>query len=226
MVGQAGRRGGQETGRLTAGVQLDPRVAGREPEDVERRLVDPWPAETAPGDPKRVVGGDRGELCEGEDFRRVELIDVPATKAGPDPPAVGELGGLRLIGGQGFCTRGDQVEADRLGEAVVGVAHAVQVPVDEPGEHPPAVEVDELRLLRVCQRPDGPAGARGDDPAITNSDGCHLGVGGVDRADLAVVQNDVRSIRPVHLRWCRAAAGEHGGRSHDDQAYYQRHGEQ
>jgi hypothetical protein len=69
LVGQGGRRCDQLTGRLVARVEDDARGSGREPERVERGLVDAGTGEAAACDPERVRGRRRVELGEREDLR-------------------------------------------------------------------------------------------------------------------------------------------------------------
>jgi len=49
------------------------------------------------------------------------------------------------------------------------------VPVDEPGQHAPPVEVDELRVAS-SELPDPPVPARGDDLAVLDGDRLDGGV--------------------------------------------------
>ncbi|MNN25825.1 hypothetical protein D3C81_1393140 [compost metagenome] len=66
----------------------------------------------------------------------------------------------------------------------------VHVAVDQPGNGPPAVQVDDLRL-RAGQFHDVLARAHADEAAILDGDGIGLGVGAVKRGELAVDQDEV-----------------------------------
>src|SRR5205807_9012303 len=83
------------------------------------------------------------------------------------------------------------VEPHRLREAVVAVAEAVQMAVDQSGQHAPPVEVDEPGVT-PGQFPDAPVPARGDDLAILDCDRLDGGVLRIDGRDPAVVKDEVR----------------------------------
>jgi len=114
--------------------------------------------------------------------------------------AIGVLaGGLGRVHGQRRDAAGHQVEPDHLGPAVIALAHPVQMPVDEAREHAAAVEVDHLRVL-AGESSDATALVVGrDDHAVTDGDRLDDGVLGVERRDLAVVEDQVGGVGGRHL---------------------------
>ena len=131
---------------VPSGPEFHPRRAGRETERVERRLVDARALEAAAGDPERVVRRRGSQLGEREDRRIVELAQYfhppqPSSRSSgrprvrsPWPPRHRQCPGA-------LC---DQIKADHLSPAVVALAHAVQVPVDQARQDPAAPQVDDL----------------------------------------------------------------------------------
>ncbi len=96
---------------------------------------------------------------------------------------------LVLEHAHGVCQRAHAVPA-QFHVVVQAAPDDVHVAVDQPGNGPPAVQVDDLRL-RAGQFHDVLARAHADEAAILDGDGIGLGVGAVKRGEFAVDKDEV-----------------------------------
>src|SRR5262245_25553112 len=97
---------------------------------------------------------------------------------------------------------------------MIGVAHPVEVAIDQAGQHSAAVEVDQPGALRR-QRSDLSAPASRDDRPVANRNRLDGRVVRVDRGNLPVVENKV--WRVIYL----ISGGRSNGCGNNDRSGYQ-----
>ena len=143
------------------------------------------------------VGGDGVQVVAVGDLVHVAPVDLVEVAA--DDPAV-LLPGLFRIGlaqAHHLFIAGGVHQVDTPLEG--GVKEHVQMGVGEAGQHQPALQVD-LFGVGIRQGQNLLVGAQAEDHPVLHRHGADLGIGLVQRADDAVVENSVHTVPPSHCR--------------------------